>query len=83
MPFGPMCSKGIFLPFKHADMPQDSYNKNQCAQRAEKHPLSTLTLYYQILVFLLFLEVCLQELLLYITRYRLVVSEVHCECGAT
>ena len=35
------------------------------------------------LVFVLLLEVSLQELLLYITWYRLVVSEVHCECCTT
>ena len=34
-------------------------------------------------VFLLLFKVSLQELLLNITRNRLVVREVHCECRAT
>ena len=34
-------------------------------------------------VFLLFFEICLQQLLLHITRNRLIVSEVHSECRAS
>ena len=43
-------------------------------------------LYFRIcrkLVFLLLFEISLQELLLNIARYWLIVSKVHCECCAT
>ena len=49
------------------------------------HPLFADNFYKSTLklVFLLLFHVCLQEFLLYIGRYRLVVSEVHCEGCAT
>ena len=57
-----------------------------CAQNGKKRsgiPDRRHIVSISVLLCLFFLEVSLQELLLNITRYWLIVSEVHSECSTT